>query len=250
MQSPFAVQGSIFTGFRIRHRHLLGAILCGSAGKKIHLQCGKPGLDPWLGKILWRRERLPTPVFWTGEFYTVHEVTKSQTWLSDFHSTGLHVAQLVKNPPAMWEAWVWSLGWEDPLEKGKATHSRFWPGKFHGLYSPWGSKESDTDEDEWLSFHRMWHQKTMVGEWRSKAGKRKKPIKREFTRQTSPRTGKSQFCGETLWYRAEMLQIYLRRQVIASQLVIRHHLRTAPIVTDTSGLPSDGRVILWLERKH
>ena len=33
------------------------------------------------------------------------------------------VAQLVKNPPAMREAWVWSLGWEDPLEKGKATHS-------------------------------------------------------------------------------------------------------------------------------
>ena len=33
------------------------------------------------------------------------------------------VAQLVKNPPAMWEIWVRSLGWEDPLEKGKATHS-------------------------------------------------------------------------------------------------------------------------------
>ena len=33
------------------------------------------------------------------------------------------VAQLVKNPPAMWETWVWSLGSEDPLEKGKATHS-------------------------------------------------------------------------------------------------------------------------------
>ena len=33
------------------------------------------------------------------------------------------VAQLVKNPPAMWETWVLSLGWEDPLEKGKATHS-------------------------------------------------------------------------------------------------------------------------------
>ena len=29
------------------------------------------------------------------------------------------VAQLVKNPPAMWEAWIWSLGWEDPLEKEK-----------------------------------------------------------------------------------------------------------------------------------
>ena len=32
------------------------------------------------------------------------------------------VAQLVKNPPAMWETWVRSLGWEDTLEKGKATH--------------------------------------------------------------------------------------------------------------------------------
>ena len=33
------------------------------------------------------------------------------------------VAQLVKNLPAMWETWVQSLGWEDALEKGKATHS-------------------------------------------------------------------------------------------------------------------------------
>ena len=33
------------------------------------------------------------------------------------------VAQLVKNLPAMWETWVRSLGWEDPLEKGKANHS-------------------------------------------------------------------------------------------------------------------------------
>ena len=33
------------------------------------------------------------------------------------------VAQLVKNLPAMWESWVRSLGWEDPPEKGKATHS-------------------------------------------------------------------------------------------------------------------------------
>ena len=33
------------------------------------------------------------------------------------------VAQLVKNSPAMRETWVRSLGWEDPLEKGMATHS-------------------------------------------------------------------------------------------------------------------------------
>ena len=33
------------------------------------------------------------------------------------------VAQTVKNPPEMWQTWVQSLGWEDPLEKGSATHS-------------------------------------------------------------------------------------------------------------------------------
>ena len=40
-------------------------------------------------------------------------------------STQHIVAQLVTNPPAMRETWVRSLGWEDPLEKGKATHSNF-----------------------------------------------------------------------------------------------------------------------------
>ena len=39
------------------------------------------------------------------------------------------VAQLVKNPSAMQETWVQSLGWEDPVKKEKATHV-FWPGKF------------------------------------------------------------------------------------------------------------------------
>ena len=35
----------------------------------------------------------------------------------------MRIAQLVKNLPALWETWVRSLGWEDTLEKGKATHS-------------------------------------------------------------------------------------------------------------------------------
>ena len=46
------------------------------------------------------------------------------------------MAELVKNPPAVQETWVRSLGWEDPLEKGKATYSVLWLGEFHGLYSP------------------------------------------------------------------------------------------------------------------
>ena len=33
------------------------------------LQWGRPGFDPWVGKSPWRRERLPTPVFWPGEFH-------------------------------------------------------------------------------------------------------------------------------------------------------------------------------------
>ena len=53
------------------------------------------------------------------------------------------VAQLVKNLPAMWETWVLSLGWEDPLEKGMATHSSILAWRIH---SPWGHKELDMTE--------------------------------------------------------------------------------------------------------
>ena len=53
---------------------------------------------------------------------------------------------MVKNLPEMWETWVRSLGWEETLEKGKATTPVFWPGEFHGLNSPGGHKESDVTE--------------------------------------------------------------------------------------------------------
>ena len=53
-------------------------------------------------------------------------------------------AQTIKNPPAMWETWVRSLGWEDPLEEVMATHSSIlawrilkdrgaWQASVHGL---------------------------------------------------------------------------------------------------------------------
>ena len=45
---------------------------------RICLQCGRPGFDPWVGKIPWRRERLPTPVFWPGEFHGLCIVHGSQ----------------------------------------------------------------------------------------------------------------------------------------------------------------------------
>ena len=61
------------------------------------------------------------------------------------------MAQRVKNLPAMQETWVRSLGWEDPLEKGMATHSSIppwripWTEEPEGLQSM-GSQESDTTE--------------------------------------------------------------------------------------------------------
>ena len=69
----------------------------GSAGKESwYLQYGRPGFDPWVGKIPWRRERLPTPVFWPGEFHGLyspwpHESDRTE-WLSlslsDIQGTG------------------------------------------------------------------------------------------------------------------------------------------------------------------
>ena len=59
------------------------------------------------------------------------------------------VAQLVKNPPAMRETWVQSLGWEEPLEKGKAAHSSILAWRI-----PWGHKELDTTKR--LSLSLFW----------------------------------------------------------------------------------------------
>ena len=55
------------------------------------------------------------------------------------------VAQMVKNLPAMQETWIQSLGWEDPLEKGMATHSNLLAWRIPRTeelagYSPWGCK--------------------------------------------------------------------------------------------------------------
>ena len=71
-----------------------------SAGKESVCNAGDPGSIPGSGRC-------------TGEGigYALQ------------YSWACLVAQLVKNPPAVRETWVRSLGWEDPLEKGKATHS-------------------------------------------------------------------------------------------------------------------------------
>ena len=54
--------------------------------------------------------------------------------------------QTVENLSAMQETRVRSLDQEDPLEKERLPTPVFWPGEFHGLYSPWGHKKSDRTE--------------------------------------------------------------------------------------------------------
>ena len=71
-----------------------------SAGKEPACNAGDPGLISELGRSAGKGIGYPLQYSWAS-----------------------FVAQLVKNLPAMQETWVQSLGWEDPLEKGKATHS-------------------------------------------------------------------------------------------------------------------------------
>ena len=71
-----------------------------SVGKESICNAGDPGLIPGLGRSTGEGIAYPLQYSWATL-----------------------VAQLVKNPPAMQETWVRSLGWKDPLEKGKATHS-------------------------------------------------------------------------------------------------------------------------------
>ena len=53
------------------HSSILGLPLWLS-WQRIILQCERPGFKPWVGNITWRRERIPTPVFWPGEFHGLY----------------------------------------------------------------------------------------------------------------------------------------------------------------------------------
>ena len=61
------------------------------------------------------------------------------------------MAQMVKNLPALWEIWVQSLGWEDPLEEGMANHSSIFAWRISWMEGPgrlqsMGCKQSDMTE--------------------------------------------------------------------------------------------------------
>ena len=74
----------IFVAYFIDNSLYLLGFPCGSAGKESSCRI-KPGFDPWVGKIPWRRERQTLQYSGLEHSYTVHGVAKSRTQLSDFH---------------------------------------------------------------------------------------------------------------------------------------------------------------------
>ena len=142
---------------------------CGSAGKES--ACNAGDLGPLVGKIPWRRERLPTPVFWPEEFHGLYSPSGYRVGhdRATFNSLSLcfiwasQVALVLKNPPAKFrrhkrhgfDPWVrkipWSRAWQPtpvflPGESHGGLQSIF-PGPSNALWtsflcessSPWGS---------------------------------------------------------------------------------------------------------------
>ena len=74
------------------------------------------------------------------------------------------VAQLVKSLPAIWETWVWSLGWEDPLDKGMATHSNILAWRIPRTTQSMGSQRVGLD---WATFTSLQKMKSAVEDRKS-----------------------------------------------------------------------------------
>ena len=153
---------------------------------RIHLQCGRPGFDPWVGKIPWRRESLPTPVFWPGEFYGLLSMGSQRVgydWVTftslsripffaldlstaaEMHFIALWsvfeafpVAQCERIHLPVQETQVWSLGPEDPLEE--ATHSSIPAWRIPWTEEPGRLVSGSAQSWTWLS-------KWRTGAWKS-----------------------------------------------------------------------------------
>ena len=108
-------------------------------------------------------DSLPLNKHPTSEWYNTSVIINEPLWTHHYHFNvhSLHEgSQTVKRLPTMRETQVWSLGWEDPLEKDMAPHSSILAWKIPWTedpgvgYSPWSLKESDTTERLHFNFHR------------------------------------------------------------------------------------------------
>ena len=126
---------------------------CGSAGKKICPQCGRPGFDPWVGKIPRRRERLPTPVFWPGEFHGLYssrgckELDMTVTFTFTHKPWASQVVLVVKNPPT---------SARDIRDVGSVPRSGRSSGGGHGNRLQYSYLENSIDRWAWkASVHKV-----------------------------------------------------------------------------------------------
>ena len=80
--------------------------------KSVCLQCERPGFDPWVRKIPWRREQLPTPVFWPGELDGQRSVASYSPWARKESDTneGLTVSVYIHISPYVHTLFVCHLG--------------------------------------------------------------------------------------------------------------------------------------------
>ena len=93
---------------------------------------------------------MPLRTIWTKRKDKVGNKSCKEYELFSLYWASL-VAQMVKNVPSVQESWVWSLGWEEPLEKEMEPTPVFLPREFHGQRrladsSPCGCKESNTTD--------------------------------------------------------------------------------------------------------
>ena len=93
------------------------------------------------------KESSCNPVYWPGSIPGSGRSTGEGIGYPPQYSWASLVDQLVKNPPAMRETWVRSLGWEKTLRRKRVSTPVFWPGEFHGLYM--GSQRVRHD---WVTF--------------------------------------------------------------------------------------------------
>ena len=100
---------------------------------------------------------------WTGlSSAPVPSIASIQNKAHFLSTRAFLLTQLVKNPPAMQETWVRSLGWEDPLEKGKATHSSILAWRI-----PWTVKSMELQRvrQDWATFTSLHFLPTKLTSW-------------------------------------------------------------------------------------
>ena len=98
-----------------------------------------PGFDPWVGQISWRRERLPTPVFWSSEY--IH-------WgFPDGASSKESTCQCRRCKRCGFDLWIR----EDPLEEEMATYSSILAGEMPWTEEPGGLQSMESESRTWLS---------------------------------------------------------------------------------------------------